>query len=401
MIKRIEINNNRFLKELKEQGSIGWKNGEGLFREAYSESYNKVSNYVEEKMRQAGLETRVDAIGNIFGKLEGKDPNAKTILVGSHLDSVKAGGILDGAYGVMAGLEALRAIKESGELPVHSLELVGFTAEEGEPLGGSFGSRVFTGKMETPPSEELLKKFNLTKEDINSAKGDLDKYAAFMEVHIEQGPVLWRRDIPIGIPTAIVGITRFKGFVIGEANHAGTVPMKERKDAFYQTIILLKEWLDFMWDQENIVCNVGFMNLDPGEITIIPGKVEFGMEIRSTDREMTLMAVNKLKEIFSKAEMCSTKLNLWVDKPAVQLNERIIDTIEVVCQELNTDYIKMPSGASHDASPLARVMPTGMIFVPSINGISHNKDEFTEEDDLIMGLNILTYTLLKLERLFE
>ena len=377
MIKRIEINNNRFLKELKEQGSIGWKNGEGLFREAYSESYNKVSNYVEEKMRQAGLETRVDAIGNIFGKLEGKDPNAKTILVGSHLDSVKAGGILDGAYGVMAGLEALRAIKESGELPVHSLELVGFT------------------------SEELLKKFNLTKEDINSAKGDLDKYAAFMEVHIEQGPVLWRRDIPIGIPTAIVGITRFKGFVIGEANHAGTVPMKERKDAFYQTIILLKEWLDFMWDQENIVCNVGFMNLDPGEITIIPGKVEFGMEIRSTDREMTLMAVNKLKEIFSKAEMCSTKLNLWVDKPAVQLNERIIDTIEVVCQELNTDYIKMPSGASHDASPLARVMPTGMIFVPSINGISHNKDEFTEEDDLIMGLNILTYTLLKLERLFE
>lgn len=397
MIKKIEINHARFLKELKEQGNIGLKDGEGLFREAYSENYNKVRNYVEEKMKQAGLETRIDSVGNIFGRLEGKDPDAKNILVGSHLDSVKAGGILDGAYGVMAGLEALRAIKESGELPDHSMEVVGFIAEEGEPLGGTFGSRSFTGKMETPPSDELLNKFNMTKEDIDSAKGNLDKYAAFLEVHIEQGPVLWRKNIPIGIPTAIVGITRFKGCVIGEANHAGTVPMNERKDAMYQTIMLLNEWLNFMWAQENIVCNVGYMNVDPGEITIIPGKVEFGIEIRSTDREKTLMATNKLKEIFSKAKMCSSKLDLWTDKPPVDLNENVINAIEEVSRELNTQCIKMPSGASHDASPLARVIPTGMIFVPSINGISHNKDEFTEEDDLIKGLNVLTHTLLKLD----
>lgn len=401
MVQRLEINDVRFLEELKEQGNIGWKDGEGLFREAYSKNYNKVRNYVEEKMKQAGLEIRIDSVGNIFGRLEGKDPDAKTILVGSHLDSVKAGGILDGAYGVMAGLEALRAIKESGESPLHSMEVVGFTAEEGEPLGGSFGSRSFTGKMETPPSDELLNKFNMTKEDIDSAKGNLDKYDAFVELHIEQGPVLWRKNIPIGIPTAIVGITRFKGCVIGEANHAGTVPMNERKDAMYQTIILLNEWLNFMWVQENIVCNVGYMNVDPGEITIIPGKVEFGIEIRSTDREKTLMAVNKLKEIFSKAEMCSARLELWTDKPAVKLNERVINAIEEVSRELNTQFMKMPSGASHDASPLARVMPTGMIFVPSVNGISHNKDEFTEEDDLIKGLNVLAHTLLKLDSLCE
>ena len=162
-------------------------------------------------------------------------------------------------------------------------------------------------------------------------------------------------------------------------------------------LLLLNEWLNFMWTQENVVCNVGYMNVEPGEITIIPGEVEFGIEIRSTDRQKTLMAANKLKEIFSKAEMCNAKLDLWIDKPPVQLNERIMDTIEEVSQELNIQCMKMPSGASHDSSPLARVIPTGMIFVPSVNGISHNKDEFTEENDLIRGLNVLTHTLIKLD----
>lgn len=395
----IEINSSRFLKELEEQGSIGWKIGQGLFREAYSKDYTKARSYVEEKMKQAGLKTRIDSVGNVFGRLEGTDPNAKTILIGSHLDSVKAGGILDGAYGVMAGLEALRAIKESGILLVHSMELVGFTAEEGEPLGGTFGSRAFTGKMETLPTDQMLNKFNLTKEDIDCAKGNLGRYAAFLEVHIEQGPVLWRRNIPIGIPTAIVGITRYKGLIIGEANHAGTVPMNERKDAMYQTIILLNEWLNFMWAQDNIVCNVGYMNVEPGAITIIPGTVEFGIEIRSTDKEKTLMAVEKLKQIFSKAEICDAKLEFWTDKPAVHLDGNIINAIEEVSQELNINYFKMPSGASHDSSPLARVMPTGMIFVPSVKGISHNKEEFTENDDLITGLKVLTHTILKLDNL--
>jgi len=394
----IQINEARFIKDLEEQGRIGWKDDEGLFREAYSENYIKLRNYVEEKMKQAGLKTWIDSVGNVFGRLEGKDLKAKTILMGSHLDAVKAGGILDGAYGVMAGLEALRAIKESGELPIHSVEVVGFVAEEGGPLGGTFGSRSFTGQMETPPSEDVLKDFGLTKKDIASAKVDLNNYAAFIELHIEQGPVLWRKKNSIGIPTAIVGITRYKGCVLGESNHAGSTPMHERKDALYQTIVLLHQWLDFMRAQNNMVCNVGYIDVDPGEIGIVPKKVEFGIEIRSTEKEKTQIAVDKLKEILSQAEICTAKAELWVDKPAVKLNEKIVDAIEEACHELNIyECLRMPSGASHDASPLARVLPTGMIFVPSVNGISHNKEEFTNKDDLIKGVYVLAHTLLKLD----
>lgn len=393
----IRISEARFLKDIEDQGRIGWKNDEGLFREAYSEDYIKVRSYVEQRMKEAGLKTRIDSVGNVFGRLEGKDPKARTILTGSHLDAVKAGGKLDGAYGVIAALEALRAIKESGELPVHSMEVVGFIAEEGGPLGGTYGSRSFTGQMETPPSDEVLKSFGITKKDIASAKGDLKNYAAFLELHIEQGPVLWRKGISIGIPTAIVGITRYKGCVSGEANHAGTTPMLERKDALYQTVVLLHEWLDFMRAEKDMVCNIGYINAEPGEIGIVPGEVNFGIEIRSTEKEKTQTAVNKLKEIFSQAKICSAKAELWVDKPPVKLDANIIDTIEEVSHELNIECMRMPSGASHDASPLARVMPTGMIFVPSINGISHNKEEFTENDDLVKGVAVLANTLLKLD----
>lgn len=393
----IKINGARLIEDLENQGKIGWKKGEGLFREAYSEDYIKVRDYVERRMKEAGLKTRVDTVGNIFGRLEGRDSKAKTILTGSHLDAVKAGGMLDGAYGVIAGLEALRTLKESGVQPRHSIEAVGFIAEEGGPLGGTYGSRAFTGQMEMPPSDEVLESYGMKKKDIADARADIESYAAFMELHIEQGPVLWRKKIPIGIPTAIVGITRYKGCVSGEANHAGTTPMLERKDAVYQTVILLHEWLEYMRAQENMVCNIGYIDVEPGQIGIVPGETRFGIEIRSTEKENTHNAVNKLKEIFSKAEICTANVELWVDKPPVKLDEKVIDAIEGVSRELDIECMRMPSGASHDASPLARVMPAGMIFVPSINGISHNKEESTEKEDLIKGAAVLANTLLKLD----
>ncbi len=400
-LEMVRINEARFFKDLEEQGRIGWKDGEGLFREAYSEDYARVRNYVEQKIKEAGLEARIDSVGNIFGRLKGRDPKAKTILTGSHLDAVKAGGMLDGAYGVIAGLEALRAIKESGKLPKHSLEVVGFIAEEGGPLGGTFGSRSFTGQMETPPADEVLNSFGITKKNIMEAKADIKNYAAFIELHIEQGPVLWRKGISVGIPTAIVGITRYKGYVTGEANHAGTTPMLERKDALYQTVVLLHQWLDFMRNQKDMVCNIGYIDVEPGEVGIVPGQVRFGVEIRSTEKERTQAAADKLNEILSQAQICDAKAELWVDKPPVKLYDNIIDAIEKVCDELQIQCIRMPSGASHDASPLARVMPTGMIFVPSINGISHNKEEHTEKAHLIEGTSVLANTLLELDNILE
>lgn len=394
----IQINAQRFLEDLEAQGRIGWKEGEGLFREAYSPKYLEARDYIKEKLEEAGLTTRLDTVGNLFGRLEGTDRGASTLLAGSHLDAVKAGGILDGPLGIVSALEALRAIREQGIRPRHSLEAVAFIAEEGGPLGGTFGSRSFTGQMETPPAPEVLAEFGLSTEDVKAAKGDLDNYGAYLEYHIEQGPVLWRKGLPVGIPTAIVGITRYRVTVTGAANHAGTTPMLERKDALYEASAVIHRWIDFMRSQENIVCNVGFLDVEPGQIGIVPGKVSFGVEIRSTEDSRTAMAAEALKKYLSEMEGCHGEAVLWVEKPPVRLDDGLIGAIESVSGELGYASLLMPSGASHDASPLARVMPTGMLFVPSVGGVSHCMEEFSENDDMVKGATVLANALIRLDR---
>jgi hydantoinase/carbamoylase family amidase len=355
-------------------------------------------DYIRRKMEDAGLITRVDTVGNLFGRLEGTERGAATLLAGSHLDAVKAGGILDGPLGIVSALEALRAIGEQGIRPRHSLEAVAFIAEEGGPLGGTFGSRSFTGQMETPPAPEVLAGFGLSTEDVRAARGDLSTYGAYLEYHIEQGPVLWRKGLPVGIPTAIVGITRYRVTITGAANHAGTTPMLERKDALYEASVVIHKWVDFVRSKENLVCNVGFLNVEPGQIGIVPGKVSFGVEIRSTEDSRMALAAETLKKYLSEMEGCRGQAELWVEKPPVRLDEGVVRTIESVSGELGYSSLLMPSGASHDASPLARVMPTGMLFVPSVGGVSHCMEEFSEDDDMVKGATVLANLLLRLDR---
>lgn len=394
----IQINEQRFLEDLEFQGRIGWKDGEGLFREAYSPEYLEARDYIKRKMEDAGLTTRIDPVGNLFGRLKGTDRKATTLLAGSHLDAVKAGGILDGSLGVVSALEALRTIREQGICPRHSLEAVAFIAEEGGPLGGTFGSRSFTGQMETPPTPEVLAEFGLNTEDVLATRGDVSTYGAYLEYHIEQGPVLWRKSVPVGIPTAIVGITRYRVTVTGAANHAGTTPMLERKDALYGASAVIHRWIDFVRSQENIVCNVGFLEVEPGQIGIVPGKVSFGVEIRSTEDFRTAIVADMLKKYLSEMGSCSGEALLWVEKPPVRLDDGLIKVIESVSGELGYGSLLMPSGASHDASPMARVMPTGMLFVPSVGGVSHCLEEFSEDDDMIKGATVLANVLLRLDR---
>lgn len=394
----IRINAERFLEDLKAQGRIGWKEGEGLCREAYSPEYIEARDFIRRRMEEAGLKTRLDSVGNLFGRLEGTDPGATTLLTGSHLDSVRAGGILDGPLGVVSALEALRAISEQGIRPRHSLEAVAFIAEEGGPLGGTFGSRSFTGRMETPPSPEVLAGFGLSMEDVKAARGDLDAYGAYLEFHIEQGPVLWRKGLSVGIPTAIVGITRYRVTVTGAANHAGTTPMIERRDALYEASGVIHRWIDSVRSRENVVGNVGFLDVEPGQIGIVPGKVSFGVEIRSTEDSLMIEAAEALKKLLSEMESCTGEAELWVEKPPVRLDDGLIQAIESVSGELGYDSLLMPSGASHDASPLARVLPTGMLFVPSVGGVSHSMEEFSEDEDMVKGAAVLANTLLRLDR---
>jgi hydantoinase/carbamoylase family amidase len=397
----IKINSGRFFEDLKKQGEIGWKEGAGLFRESYGEAFYDVRDFIRSRMEEAGLATWIDPVGNLFGRLEGVDKEAKTILSGSHLDSVTAGGILDGALGVISSLEAVRAIKDCGAKLKHPIEVVAFAAEEGGPLGGTFGSRAFAGQVKAMPAQQALNDVGLTNEDVQKARGKLEKYCAFLEVHIEQGPILWKRKIPVGIPTAIVGITRYMCNVKGVANHAGTTPMNERQDAVYDATGIIHKWLEYMRAREGIVCNCGYVEVAPNHPAIVPGEVNFSVEIRSDQEEKIADAVEKLSQILSEKRDCRVAAELSVQKGPVKLDRTIIEAIQAVCDEFRIVALQMPSWASHDASPLAQVMPAGMIFVPSINGISHQKAESTDDEDLLRGVTVLANTIVKYDAITE
>lgn len=390
----ISINSARLNAELQEQGRIGWQEGLGLFRESYSESYNQARDFLQGKMAEAGLKTRVDAVGNLFGRLPGSEATAPVILSGSHLDAVTAGGIYDGPYGIWAALEAARSIQEQGIKLKHALEVVAFTAEEGGPLGGTFGSRAFCGKAADNPPARVLEQFGLNPQNITQAKGDLANYLCYLEAHIEQGPVLWRRGLPLGLPTGIVGITRYRCTVHGEANHAGTTPMLERQDALYEAVALLHRWLEQMRIEPEMVCNVAEIQLKPGQIGVVNGRVDFLVEIRSLNEEDTERAVKLLQGMLAKLPSCRGEASCTVTKPPAKLDDNLIALLQQTGRELGMEPLLMPSGASHDASPLSKVMPAAMIFVPSVGGISHSKDEYTNEEDLARGALLLANAIL-------
>lgn len=394
----VSINKTRLERTISSLGLIGYVEGQGVDRPAYSPNYRKARDLVEQLMIQAGMETRTDAVDNLFGYLPGRDAGGKTILLGSHLDAVPGGGIYDGALGVVAAIEAVQAIRESGTELNLGLEVVAFTAEEGGDLGGTFGSRSFVGLAADKSKPEILAQYDLTTADIVNSCGQLDRYCAYLEFHIEQGPVLWKKQIPVGIPTAIASITRYNVTVAGEANHAGTTPMDQRDDAMRTAAALMTEWYNFCCNQNDFVSNIGVLSISPGSPTIVPEKVEFILEIRSTEPDTTKYAVDTFQNILT--SHCSGKgaMTLIIDKPPVKLDSGLIETIADVCAAAKIDHLKMPSGASHDASPISHFIPTGMIFVPSVKGVSHSRTEYTPHEDICVGTEVMVKTILRLDQ---
>ena len=388
------VNKDRLERDLKRLGAIGWREEHGLARMAYSEQYIEARDYVQRLMTEAGMLTRVDPVGNLFGFVAGSCPETKTILLGSHLDAVPGGGIYDGAVGVIGALEAVRGIREQGLVTRHSLEVAAFIAEEGGDLGGTFGSRAFVGEVPTDMPDEVLGQYRLSIADVEASRGNTDSYCCYLELHIEQGPVLWEKGIPIGIPTAIVGISRYKVRIVGEANHAGTTPMINRKDALRAAVRVLDRWYDLVDHAHGFVCNIGTLKILPGSVAVVPGEVEFVLELRSTDDATTELGAREFEEMLHTTVAIPSQFELLVRKPAVRMSESLVNVIQTSCAELGIQYLLMPSGASHDASPLARHIPAGMVFVPSVKGVSHRKDEFTPIDDIATGVEVLMRALL-------
>jgi N-carbamoyl-L-amino-acid hydrolase len=361
-------------------------------------------------MQTAGLSVRIDRVGNIFGRKEGSMNHEKAVMVGSHLDSVINGGHLDGALGVFAGIEAVRRLCDEDFQNQRPIEVVAFTGEEGSAfvVGAMLGSAVLTGKMSTDEALSTRNTHGRTLQEVlteNGYQGDFDYCSddidAFMELHIEQGPVLATENIPVGIVEHITGITWLKSIITGIGNHAGTTPMHLRQDALVAAAdavtFLNRRALEMAKSSHSpIVGTTGHLSVYPNNMNVIPGMVELGFDIRSTSRESmqgltdeTISFLNGLKQ--------EKGLDVRMESPdtqaPVKLSEEIVRTIEKAAIQTGVKFKRMASGAGHDTQNMASITRAGMIFVPSIKGISHSPMEWSEWDDIEKGASVLTGAL--------
>ncbi len=404
----MKINLKRLEKNIVDLGWIGYNGDEnnklpygnkGITRLPFTEEYKKADDFVVKLMEDSGLEVKHDSIGNLFGTmLSSNNEKEESILIGSHIDTVPQGGMFDGALGVLAAIESLHTLKENNYDNNYNLTVAVFIGEEGrEELGGTFGSRCFTGDIELNKKEiDFLETVGKSPEDVENAKTNKNKIKNYLEMHIEQGAVLENEKTPIGIVQGIVGIARYKAIVKGVANHAGTTPMNLRDDALLKAsklIIKLNEIVKNIGG--NLVGTVGEIYVEPGAVNVIPGKVEFSIELRDMEKETIEKVMNKFRDI---AENDNLIIEDLLYEGGVYLNKNVQQAIKKSAQKSGYDYKEMISGAGHDANPLSEIASTGMIFVPSHNGISHSPEEWTNWEDIKKGTEVMLETIKKLDQ---
>lgn len=382
-------------------GTVGKQSDDSITRLGFSKEYFEAVNIVKKLMEEANLNVTIDKVGNIRGYREGTDKTLKIIMIGSHLDTVKNGGIFDGNLGVMSALECMYMLNEKKMDLKHSIEIVGFNSEEGSELGGTFGSRTIAGLVDIDEKgfEEALNKYNITKNDVLESKVDFNKYKCYLELHIEQGDRLINNKSEIGIVTGIVGLARYKIECLGESNHAGTTMMKNRKDSIVGMSKLIAKIDDLAQKyEEDFVATIGVINAYPNVVNVICGKCEVILELRHMNREVYNAFIEEIINESKCIDNVTFSIEKIIEKESIGCSEELINVIEYVCKEDNVKYDIMPSGASHDANAIAHKVPVGMIFVPSENGISHSKYECTKWQDIEIGKNILFDTIINLDK---
>ena len=381
----------------------------GNDRVAYSDYDIQAREYLKGYLKNLGLTVKVDYAANIIARKEGADKKLKPIIFGSHIDAVPNGGHYDGPLGVIGGIEALETILDNKIITSHPLELIIFTNEE----GGVFGSRALAGKLNDDALEVKTASGFTNGEGVDRLGGDQRKifdvvkssndYPAFVELHIEQGNILNKNNIDIGVVTGIVGLKWWDVTITGFANHAGTTPMDERKDpmiAAADFILLVKNIINEI--PGNQVGTVGKIEAFPGAPNVIPGKVKLSLEIRDLDENKIDFLFN---EIEKRAKLIALENETIISFSSIDINaspalmdDQIQALIIDAANELNYSFKKMPSGAGHDAQDMAIIVPSGMIFIPSVDGISHSPKEFSSDEAVYKGTNILLNTILKLDK---
>ena len=405
----LKINSRRLHERINALAEISPIDGGGNCRLALTDEDKDGRDLVVAWMRELDLEITIDAIGNIIGTWN--VGSGQAVMSGSHIDTVRTGGRFDGCYGVLAALEVIETCKNANVLPPRPLSVGIFTDEEGARFAPDMlGSLVYVGGMSTEQALDVVA--------IDGAKlGDelvRIGYAgpapcpgvvphAFVELHIEQGPMLEANRVRIGAVTSVQGISWQEVIVLGQSNHAGTTPMSLRHDPAYVaaeiTVFLRNLAKDLGGDQ---VCTVGKIDLHPNLTNVVPARATLTLDVRNTDEKILQIAESKIKDFLSQiavSEGVEIKTRQLARFEPVIFDDRVIDLVESIAKEQNNSVQRMPSGAGHDAQMLARVCPAGMIFVPSVKGISHNAAEFTDEADLNAGANILLHTMLALTTL--
>lgn len=404
------VNSQRLQQDIEALSSIGRSDDQGIYRTAFSAADMQARDWLKQRIDEAGLDYYIDGAANVHARLNW-DGHTASVISGSHMDSVPGGGMLDGALGVVTALECLRRIKELGLEIKRPLEAIAFSDEEGR-FGGIFGSSAICGKL-TPQHihqardlegntlVDAMAQWGMNAMEALNATRKPDSVHAFVELHIEQGPVLDREQLNIGIVEAISGLFKWNIVLSGVAGHAGATPMHMRQDAFQGLAELSCEIPRIIEEHgsHRSVATIGRVDLQPGAANVVPGRVAFSLDVRDTNAE----TLNSLADAFRRAiSAIARRRNLMFEFEVlseiapVKCAANVIQAIEKSVHSFDFSNTHLPSGAAHDTQIMASITQAGMIFVPSKEGRSHSAAEWTAWEDIENGANILLNTLLQL-----
>ena len=405
------IDGERLWRRISDLGEIGREEGGGITRLSFTDEERAAKDRVASYMEEAGLSVYEDAVGNLFGRREGLNAEAPVVLIGSHLDSVYNGGNFDGPLGVLAGIEVLHAMEERGVETEHPLEVVAFTDEEGVRFSfGMIGSRALAGKLAPEDLRNYedgggvsiasaMRAHGLDPERLEEAARPEGSLKAYVELHIEQGEVLENENLSAGIVTGIAGPLWLRFILEGEAGHAGATPMNLRRDALAAAAEIIGLIETAAAQTPTTVGTVGQLDLEPGGINIIPGRVRFSLDLRDIDEGVRDRVEGRI--LGGAEEACRRRgVGLEVETlqrlPPAPFSELVKGAVERACERLGIRPYALPSGAGHDGMQLTDLCPMGMIFVRSRRGISHNPDEWSSMEDCTVGADVLYWTVLDL-----
>lgn len=387
----------------------------GVTRLSFTKEERAAKDYLKKQAGAHELDTTEDAIGNLFIRYSSENTEAKTLLIGSHIDSVVSGGEYDGTLGVVIGLELLRHASETHlTLPFH-LEVVSFTDEEGARFKtGMIGSRAFAGMFHEEELAHVDDQSMSLKEarseainqslDLSEIQADVDKLLGYLEVHIEQGKVLEQLDLPVGIVSGIVGLNWYDIEITGEAGHAGATPMHDRKDPVIAQSAFMLALHNEVKDNSQAVVTFGQMHVEPGSINVIPSKTTFSVDLRDIEQTELARLDQYIYELARDIEAdfgVVININKLDEAKPVKMSDTMMNHLEIAIKDNDYPVHILPSGAGHDAMHMAEITQTGLLFLRTPNGVSHRPDETVIPEDVLVAADVLLDTILAIRNKYE